>query len=501
MKIKNKKKFKRTVIISILLIFALLLISIINSNKKYEDIGDFKDIKEVLEYLGCNYIRTSNSKDDNYDKNVFVKFNKDLYENGKSNERFFNNLIEMVTVVNKYKSVILTDEERNIIIKILCDEENKQLETYLINDIEEYFVKQDSNSNIGDFQEEKNTQIYINSNILKEAINRKWIANDIDFGSKESEFEGYDIYFDEGIKVRTVTNKIFNLIFDANYKEEVVNNIKVGTNLEDIESELGSPTYEDSSNNIIGYKNSNLYIFFTEGEISVYRVDNTYSEDFYKTMEKFLDEEINFQEFINELTTLWNDYDTYANTEEYYMITYALKGVKIAVTPENKDGIHLYSNYIGIKENEDLKKFIDSGKVHIDTKTNLIFDNEKQRVAANSDLEYAYINYMENMEQNKPKSSLFYYRVYKHDDGSIYKVAFLSKDNKNANNEIKENMNSCLWYNDTIFLYGKPQDGIYAYDVVNRQSKKILSGKDNFEIKGLEENILKYDDKSVKLTN
>ena len=50
-----------------------------------------------------------------------------------------------------------------------------------------------------------------------------------------------------------------------------------------------------------------------------------------------------------------------------------------------------------------------------------------------------------------------------------------------------------------LFPHPKAQDGIYAYDVVNRKSEKILSGTDNFEIKGIEDNKLKYDNKSVKL--
>ena len=502
MKIKDKQKFRRSILITIaILLIVIILVAMLikNMNKKYNTIEDFGSVKEVLEYLGCTYIRTENSKDEDYKKNVLVKFNKDLYEDEISNERFFNNLVQMVTRVNEYKSIMLTDTERNIIIKIKCDEDKKTFLTYYINDIENYFAKQDSNNSISNFQEEDNTKISVNSNILKKAINSKWVTNDINFGSKDSEFEDYNIYFDEGIKVRTVTNKVFNIVFDKNYKEDIVNNIKVGTSLEDIKDKLGTPTYEDSSNNVIGYRNSNIYIFFTEEEVSVYRVENLYNEKFYQLVEKFVNSEIDFQEFVNQLTTLWPDYDAYANTEEYYMLTYALNGVKIAVTPENKDGIHLYSNYLGLKQNEDIQKFIDSGKVHVDTKTNLVFENEKQRLSASKDLEYSYINYMNNMEQDKPTSNLFYYRVYKYDDGSIYKVGFLSKDNKNTNNELKDNINSYIWYDDSIFLYGKTRDGIYAYDVINRESMKLIDGQDNFEIKGIEENKLKYDNKSVEL--
>lgn len=502
MRIKDKKKFRKSMIITVAVLLLILLITIIvakNMNKKYNSIEDFKNVKEVLEYLGCTYIRTENLKDEEYDQKIYLKFNKDLYENQVSNERFFNNLVQMVAKVSKYKSIILTDSEKKIEIKIKCNSSSNEFQTYYINDVENYFSKQDSNNSINNFTEEDNTKISVNSNIVKEAINKKWTYNDINFGTKESEFENYNIFFDEGIKVRVVSNKVFNIIFDSNYKSAIVNNITVGTSLDKIKTELGTPTYEDSSNNVIGYKNSDIYIFFTEEEISVYRVDNTYNSKFYELLEKFVNGELDFQSFINELTSMWTDYDAYANTDNYYNLVYTLKGVNIQVTTENKDGIHIYSNYLGLKKNEDIQKFIDSGKVYIDTNTNLVFDNEVKRLSAKKDLEYSYLNYMNNMEANKPQSKLFYYRVYTYDDGSIYKIGFLSKDKSYANNELKESMNSYIWYNDTIFLYGKAQDGIYAYDVTTRQSKKLLSGTDNFKIKGIEDNKLKYDDKSVAI--
>lgn len=502
MKIKDKKKFKRAVIatIVILLIF-ILVILIIKSNKKYDDIGDFKDVKEVLEYLGCDYIRTGSTKDENYDKNVFVKFNRDLYENEESNERFFNNLVEMVTVVNKYKSIMLTDEEREIVIKILCDESNNQLETYYINDIENYFDKQDSINSMNNILDEKITNLTVNSDILQKSIKAKWITNDIDFGSKDSEFDGYEIYADEGIKIKKVSNKVFNIVFEKDYESDVVNNIKVGTDIEEVKNQLGDPTYKSETEDIIGYKNEDFYIFFTENQISVYRNDTSYNENFYKLVERFADEEIEFQEFINELTTLWTEYDEYSNTEQYYKLTYSLKGVSVEVTTENKDGIHIYSNYTGLQKGEDWQKFIETDRVKLHADENLVYETEFKRVNGEKSLSYVCQDYMSKMEQGKPKSNLFYYNVVRDDEDKITKVMFLSVDGTNLNSELNESINSYIWYNDTIFLYGKPQDGIYAYDAVNRQSRKILSGTDNFEIKGIEENRLMYDDKSVKLTD
>lgn len=501
MRIKDKKKFKKSMMITmaILLILLVFVVAIIkNINKKYNTIDDFGTVKEVLEYLKCDYIRTENSKEEDYDKNIHLRFNKDLYDNEGSNERFFNNLVQMVAKVSDYKSTILTDTDRNIVIKIKCNNKSRTYETYYINDIEDYFAKKDSSNSMEKFLKEENSKLTINSSLLQKLIKSNWRVNDSNFGSKESTFNNYDVYFEEGISVRIVTNKVFNIVFNSKYKDELVNNIKVGTSIEDIKNRLGYPTYEDKSANVIGYKNEDIYIFFTENEVSVYRVDDIYNEKFYEILEKFVNSEVDFQKFLDELTTLWPEYDEYMNTEESYILTYTLKGIRVQVTPENKDGIHLYTNYIGLKKNEDLQKFINSGKVHIE-ESNLIFENEVRRVLLEKELEYTYVNYMNYIEPEKKDSKLFYYMTSKNDEGIVNKVSFLSKDGNNPNNELKETMNSYIWYNDHIFLYGKAQDGIYMYDVINRETKKLLSGEDNFEIKGLEDNKLKYDNKSVQL--
>jgi len=501
MRIKDKKKFIRAVsIIAAILLIIIIAVAIKNANKKYDDIGDFKDVKEVLEYLGCTYIRKTNAKEENYDKKIFVKFNKDLYENEKSNERFFSNLVQMVTAVNKYKSIILIDEERNITIKILCNKDRTALETYYINDIEDYFAKQNSNNNIDNLPEERLLDITINSQILNKAIKTKWIENDINFGSKESEFAGYNIYAEEGIKTKVVGNKVFNIVFTKNYKQPVINNIKVGTSVEEIQKILGIPLYTDTTEiGLIGYKSKDIYIFFTETEISVYRNDTTYSNEFYDNMKKFANNEIDFQTFVDNLTSIWQDYDEYTVKEDYYKLLYTLKGIEVQVSSANKDGVNIYSNYIGLYKNEDIKSLINSGRVHLCTNENLVHNTEIQRILKDRDLTYAYSSYAQVVEPDKPTSKLFYYQVTKDENDKVTKVGFLSVDGQNINNELKENMNSYIWYNDSIFLYGKTQDGIYAYDVINRKSKKILSGNDNFEIKGIEGNKLKYDNKSVEL--
>ena len=54
-----------------------------------------------------------------------------------------------------------------------------------------------------------------------------------------------------------------------------------------------------------------------------------------------------------------------------------------------------------------------------------------------------------------------------------------------------------LNYNDIIFIYGIKNDGIYMYNAQNMKLTKILDGKENFELKKIENNTIYYDNTSI----
>ena len=216
------------IIVIVIIIGLIIYLASYNRKKEYTSVEDFSTVKEVLEYLGCNYIRTEKGKEE-FEEDIYVEFNHDLYENNISNERFFNNLIGLVTRVNSYKSMRLIDQKREITIEIYCDTNNGILEKYTINGIEDYFSKQNSKENVENYQAERTINAEINSKEILTAIQNKWTTTDVNFGSKESDFENYEIYFEEGIEVRTVSSKIFNIVFNEKYLNSVINGIRVGT--------------------------------------------------------------------------------------------------------------------------------------------------------------------------------------------------------------------------------------------------------------------------------
>ena len=60
-------------------------------------------------------------------------------------------------------------------------------------------------------------------------------------------------------------------------------------------------------------------------------------------------------------------------------------------------------------------------------------------------------------------------------------------------------MDTFAWLNDTIFIYSNPNEGIYYYNLENNQKGILMSGEDEFKIKSLNNNILKYDDKEIMI--
>ena len=72
--------------------------------------------------------------------------------------------------------------------------------------------------------------------ISNRSINNNWKSDSVNFGTRESIFDQYYIYQDEGIKVRNISGKIFNIIFMSNYNQNVVEGIFPGVDFQTIES-------------------------------------------------------------------------------------------------------------------------------------------------------------------------------------------------------------------------------------------------------------------------
>jgi hypothetical protein len=497
----DKKQIKAIFItgISILIILLLLLIigiiTVYNSSNKNDNINvatGYSSIKEILSHYGCKYENDTYNKDRDYPVEIKLVFKCNLYENEESNEKFFNQVIEDIAKFVKYTNFKMIDTENDITIEVVC--QNGSIYKIIINDIEDYFIYMDSQLDVTKYKEIGITTLVSNVSVLDYLIDNDW-STKADFGTRESIFKNYNIYFDEGISYRKIGSEVYNVIFTSNYKEPVVNNIKVGASLSAVKQSLGTPAFEDEELNIIGYKGKDIYVFFTNDEISIYKNTKYDYTEFWKLVDKFIDEDMEFKDFMNELTYIWMDYSEYTYTSESMFIAYPNRGVEVKLNYDGVSGIMLYNNI-----SEDLsttKKYLKHTELLSRLKLDSVFEAEQRRVQDEKDFDEQCIA-LEKDESTK--SMLFYSYLVKDENDDTIKVYFNSKNGEYPNRELNESVDTYVWISDNYFVYSIYGQGIYCYDVITTDRTVITEkGTNTFEIDSFKDNVLTYNGKEIVL--
>ena len=161
--------------------------------------------------------------------------------------------------------------------------------------------------------------------------------------------------------------------------------------LSSIEQILGTPTFKDDDLEVIGYKGRDIYVFFTKNEISVYKNKSYNYDDFWDLVDDFLeDDNMEFKDFINELTYIWKDYSEYSYAEDYMFMAFPNRGVEIKLNYDDVSGIILYNN---ISEDLDTtKKYLQNTEFISRLQVDSVLEAEKRRLQADKTLEEECIN-------------------------------------------------------------------------------------------------------------
>lgn len=515
---KDKKLMK--IIISIIIILGLLLILVIarlrsmtvqedkelEIIKSYTTIDDFKTIEEVAKYLECDYKKQEKSKVENYNLDLYIKIKVPPYTDNDSNEGFYNKLISYSAKVLKFDNFRIIDKENNITIEVVCNKEKENISIIIINGESNYFAKRDSEIQMNNFKQVEETNLTIQSDILTKLISNNWRLKESDIGTKESTFNSYDIYFDEGVEVRKIDNKVFNIVFTEKYKLNIVNNITTSSSKEDIIKILGEPTFSKESAKLIGYKGKDMYIFFNYSnfQVSVYRVEKDYNpEKFVEIVQKLSNNEYYKNDLIENLKESYNGYDSYTIDKNREELVYSLLGIKIQFGNNIKNGIIIFNNYSGqVAKDIDIKKVLSGemslpNNVYLNNK-DLVYECEENRILKIDNIKYAASMELQNLKDNQKNDKFYTTRTYI--DESTYSVKFLSKDLEYPSSELNVNINSDLWINEYTFLYSIKNKGIYLYNLQNGKYYTLVTGEDEeFELIEFKNYELKYDDKVFKL--
>lgn len=496
------KKKKIIIISAIIIILAIIIIGIITSKtmtpkSEVNSVNDFKNVRELVEYYDCEYISTSSSEEEGFDKDIKIVFSKDpISEDGESNQLLYNNVISAVSTKMNNKNFRVMDETRNIIIRVYFIEDNHV--TYTVNNDADYFNHLVSKYTIDNELVESITHIQANSAVLTKIINNNWKTTNIDLGSIDSIVNKYDIYFYEGYKIRKVNGEVYNLIFTNKYNMPVINNLRPNASIEEVQNILGQPTYNfdlESGGNLVGYKTDYFYIFFTGDEISIYPNKEADKQDeFAEIFTKYIEDK-NTQEFLSKLTDIWPDYSDYTSEPSYINIRYPLRGIEIDISENFGASIIVYNNYGGkitndismqdIKNNKTFPKY-----VNVSLGENLVKIAEVDRVQEDSRNRTPW-DMTETLLTNK-------YAVFLYEDES--KCEFYSTNKENIDSVLEINgLNNIYTLNDEVFIYSIQGKGIYAYNAPNKETSEIVSGSETYKIDKVENNIIYYDNTQITL--
>lgn len=507
----NPKQIKAIIftgiaILAIILIFIISIILVI-TNKKPTNTNinvstGFQTIEQIVKYYDCEYINEAYNEDSEYPTEVNLVFKCDLYENDESNEKFFNNIIKAVANFINYTSFKMIDTTREITIEVICSDGRIQIIT--INGIVDYFIYMDSQLAITKYKEIEAINLIPDAPSLVELINNYWASN-TNMGSRESIFQSYNICFDEGIEYRKIGSNIYNVVYTKNYNGPVINGLTVGIDLDDIENYLGKATFKDEELNVIGYKGENIYAFFTEDEISIYRYIEYDNEEFWKLCNKFLNNDLDFKNFMNELTYLWSDYSEYTYDSDYMFISYPNRGIDVKLNYEDISGIVVYNNFS--ESLTTIKKYLEHTEFVSRLQIDNVFEAEKRRIHKENAIGVACEEFKNSLEEELEKgeilinktSYIYDYYIDKDENGNTITTYFVSKDGNNVNRELNEPIDTYLWINDYYLVYSIELEGIYGYNVIDGTKTTIIENAESYKIQSYENGILKFGEEEIQL--
>ena len=498
----KKENYMKTIIVLFVMVILLMLLahllSMLHSAQTVDidmPVEEMTELRQVIEFHGSKYIKEDYSPEVGFSVDVYLVFKVKPYEDDDtSNEEYYTALINDCARVLSYRSFIMYDEENQLTVKVKC--QNNAVKTITINDIDDYFIYMDSEISMRKWEEIPTKRLFTSSPLLQSIVDNDWTTANINFGSKESIFENYYIYHEEGYKVRSISGKVYNIVFNSKYTEPIVGSVTVGMSTSEIMKALAEvPTYEDEEMKIIGYKTEDYYIFFTKDEISVYRMYKHDEDEFFELASQYIYGQVDFKDFMNKLTTLWPDYSTYDYTSNSVSLKYPLKGIEISLNVGDKDGILVYNNIRSsmakIEQYFNDTSFV--ARLQIDS----VFKAEKERIAndikLSQDCRAYYDSLTPEAKELLGRSLTYNYLPCFDNNRQIYEVKFVSVSDDAVNRQLTDGMYTFKWISNDEFAYSKTGKGIYLFNLTTGHVSRLIEGTDDYQINGYSNGILTYD--------
>ena len=378
-------KRKNIIIISIIILIFIVGIAIFIQLKKQENAK--KTLKQIAEFYGCEFVKETNTTERGYSKKIYWNYDVPPVNplNNISYKDHYEEVLKAVSGQIK-NNFILTDEKNSLEIRVKYNSKNNKI-IYIINNDINYFQSEE-NKQIAKLNnnEDKITHLNIKSKELIDTIANNWSRKKTEssYGNKIKLEDNYDIY-SNGIKIKTINSKIYNLIFSREYQGNVFENITTGMENENIRKILGNPTYENEQDNLlIGYKTDKYYVFFSNGQVSIYpfeNIDEEKNKQFANVVQEYNKDQSDYNEILKEITSIYPDYTEFVQDENGIDLKYPLKGLEIKMGNHEKSGIYIYNNYKGYIITDKTKKDLENNNIdniYLINK-NFIFEEELKR--------------------------------------------------------------------------------------------------------------------------
>ncbi|MCL2859503.1 MAG: hypothetical protein FWF46_02800 [Oscillospiraceae bacterium] len=307
-------------------------------------------VEQLINERYGEFIKSELSTDKDFDWDIYINLKYNLYENGESEQYFYDAMVTNISNKMNYQNYRIIDEDKQITIRVICNSDTQELVGYDINGDTNYYGHQESMAELKKYTKTQETDMNIESSEIQTLINSDWLLTSLKSGSSDPT-DIKEMYYEKGIDITTTGKTVFNMVFNNTYTGAVINGITVGTSFDNIISILGTPTFGSEDDMYIGYKGQDIYVFFSDNQgnpqISVYMVEKSVSsDDFVKLLENF-NEDGNIKTMVSTLTDYWPDYDNYYYNANTVDLWYTLKGIKVQFGVTSNQGILVYSNYIG----------------------------------------------------------------------------------------------------------------------------------------------------------
>lgn len=332
-------------------------------------------IKNILEKYGSKYIKTEGPS-------IYVEFAKDLYnKNGESNKNYFVKIIDEIVPYFKEQSFYLIDNPQEIYIHVRYNFETKD-HTIIINEIENFYENSNGKNYIAVDESEivKRSGFMIMDPYLFTLSLNSYYFDSISekIGEGTDLGNGYTSFLNGTIKLRTVpTGGVRNIVYTSDYEGGITTEIDAGMDLKEIKEIEPENAFGSISDDYLGYREDNFYVFFYDNELSFYPYSYKKNTKFEKLLKEYL-ENRDLNLFVKNLKTGWMAYDHLEYNPETNSadILYSTRGVHIKIENNEPKGITFYSNY---HFTDYTKKLVKQGIVDFKPGVDLVHETELER--------------------------------------------------------------------------------------------------------------------------